>query len=618
MQFWQRLLSKKMMNYSLIASSNLEEIQRIIFDGVLLGTVILGIPYFVVSVPRIMAFGISASNVGALWTVVSFTMIYYFGKNIPFHIRVKFVALTLTLAGFLTGYVYGLLGMIISIFLVSLVVVSLFSNLKTAIALMIFETTLLFSLLWMTRKGLAASNLDIDVYFYSEIFWIVHITGFVLLGTLVIISVSRMVKILVHNLNALKEREERYKVLVESSEDEIFSLNRDGELLNMNLKMQNSLNLSTEDFSGLKFYDIPNILGNADSITLANQWETEMNNLFGKELIRTFQFSRADQRGSYRFYSSKWVPLLDADNKVILILVSNRDITEIIKIQDEIQTILKNENERLEIRVEEETQKLKKVMDELHEREKLASLGSLVSGISHEINSPLGAALSANSHLEHINDLAYNKLVKGMLSKSALIEYMSSVDNVTEILGVNLNRACNLIVSFKQIAVHQSSEYLQNFNLKNLIDAIILSLLHEYKHKDIQFQIDCENEWFIEGYPGVISQILTNLITNSLIHGFEGREKGIISVGVQRIDNEVILTYKDDGGGISPEIQNRVFDPFFTTKLGQGGSGLGLSIVYNLVKDKLQGTIELTSDLGQGVCFIIMFRSIEMKDEDKI
>ena len=242
------------------------------------------------------------------------------------------------------------------------------------------------------------------------------------------------------------------------------------------------------------------------------------------------------------------------------------------------------------------------------EKEKLASLGGLVSGVAHEINTPLGVAVSAASLME-VNNEKYKQLLKeGNLTKTGLISYMESVEETTAILSSNLLRAAELVKSFKAIAVNQASEERTKFNFKEYIGAILLSLKHEYKNRDIKFEVNCPTDLVVDNYSGAFSQIFTNLIMNSLIHGFKDNKSGLISIKVETINDILKIEYSDNGNGMSEEVRRHIFEPFFTTNRGKGGSGLGLNIVYNLVSGKMNGKIGCNSELGVGTKFIMEFR----------
>ncbi len=283
-----------------------------------------------------------------------------------------------------------------------------------------------------------------------------------------------------------------------------------------------------------------------------------------------------------------------------------KSFNELVEAQDEIKRLNEAEKQSLENLVLERTQELRIAMKELIDKEKLASLGSLVSGVAHEINTPLGVSVSAASYLESINKKNLALLSEGKMTKRNFVEYMGSVEESSKILNVNLNRASELIKSFKAIAVNQSIEEKVNFNLYEYIQTVLLSLKHEYKNTNHQFVINCDKALVINSYSGAFAQVMVNLIMNSLIHGFKDKKDGVIKIDISKINDKLLIAYSDNGCGISEENLQKIFDPFFTTNRNSGGSGLGLNVVYNLITGPLNGKIACESVVGQGTTFKII------------
>lgn len=288
-----------------------------------------------------------------------------------------------------------------------------------------------------------------------------------------------------------------------------------------------------------------------------------------------------------------------------LVTAFNRMSVEISNNLMQIQSLHEKEKSDLESAVAERTKALQKTMQELINREKLASLGSLVSGISHEINTPLGVSVTAASYMDEANKQMQALMTNNTITKNDFVKYIESMEESALILNTNLSRAAELIKSFKEIAVNQSTEALITFNVSEYIQTVITSLKHEYKHTQHQFIVNCSNKLLLESYPGAWSQILTNFIINSLRHGFTDKQAGTITISVIEKAELIQLIYSDDGIGIDPLNHARVFEPFYTTRRGTGGSGLGLSIIYNLVTGILKGSIALESETGRGVTFTI-------------
>lgn len=248
---------------------------------------------------------------------------------------------------------------------------------------------------------------------------------------------------------------------------------------------------------------------------------------------------------------------------------------------------------------------LRQHQQKLDENEKMVALGNLVAGVAHEINTPLGVGVTTSSYMQKINNQSRKALVEGTFSKKDLVNYMEDMDESLNLLEDNLGRASEIIQSFKKIAIDETNETLEEFNVSQYIHNIIISLKHEYKKHNHSFNIQCDEELTIKGYPGILAQILTNFIMNSIIHGFAEIENGNIEIIAFKENNIFNLQYSDNGCGISKENISKIFNPFFTTKKNVGGSGLGLNIVYNLVTKKLNGSISVTSIVGQGTTFVI-------------
>ena len=271
---------------------------------------------------------------------------------------------------------------------------------------------------------------------------------------------------------------------------------------------------------------------------------------------------------------------------------------------------LEKANQHLEHRVAERTRTLEKTLNELTEMqekliesEKMASLGNLVAGIAHEVNTPIGIAVTANSSAkDKLTEL--DKLISAnTLTKHALLEGMKHLNECIKISFTNLERAAKLISDFKQTAVDQSSLNLLETQIKAYLENIVHSLMPLTRSHNVIVNIDCADDLTLITVPGALSQIILNLVNNSCVHGFVGKDHNVIDISVHLDDEKGIYTlcYKDNGCGMTDEVMHKVFEPFFTTKRGTGGSGLGMSIVYNLATQALQGEINVASQPDQGV-----------------
>lgn len=282
---------------------------------------------------------------------------------------------------------------------------------------------------------------------------------------------------------------------------------------------------------------------------------------------------------------------------------------------------LQDLNEALEQRVKERTDELiktgdalkksietiKETQEKLMMAEKMASLGTLVAGATHEINTPLGISISSASSLKERTNQVNKKFINGDLKKSDFSNFLDHAQEFSSILLSNLQRSADLVKSLKVVAVDQCSEDKRTFLVREYLDEIFLSLRPKLKRTHHTVEINCPLDLSVTNYPGYFSQIISNLVLNSILHGFENLEEGLIKIDVTPSDNDISLVYSDNGGGISSENQKKIFDPYFTTKRGKGGSGLGMHIVHNLVEEKLKGKISLESELEKGVKFTITF-----------
>lgn len=248
--------------------------------------------------------------------------------------------------------------------------------------------------------------------------------------------------------------------------------------------------------------------------------------------------------------------------------------------------------------------RLEQAMNQLVQAEKLAALGSLVAGVAHELNTPLGNSLTVASALNEVIRNFSDRFHAGTLSKQALRDFMAQCHEAAQLIERNSQRAAALIGNFKQVAVDQTSMRRRKFDLRQAMDEVLSTLQPNLRHTRHQLVVDVDPGIELEGYPGPVEQIIANLLTNSLLHGFEGIDEGIIRISAEeRGPDQIALCFSDDGIGMSEATARRAFDPFFTTKLGKGGSGLGLYIVYNLATVVLGGTINLVSSPGHGACF---------------
>ncbi|MFZ6748966.1 ABC transporter substrate-binding protein [Undibacterium sp. Ren11W] len=290
----------------------------------------------------------------------------------------------------------------------------------------------------------------------------------------------------------------------------------------------------------------------------------------------------------------------DSDGHPLRVVGTHVDISE----RKQHEAMLRQLNEKLESRVEERTRELSQAMEQVIQSEKLVSLGSLVAGISHELNTPIGNTLMVASTLNDKIGELNTMVLSGSLSRSSLNHSLQECQEASALIVRNTLRSSELINSFKRVAVDQTSERRRTFDLNILVQDILNTLGPALRRAKVEVAVQIAAGIEMDSFPGHLEQILSNLVMNSLHHGFDQKttgHTGHISISAQQLQERIELLYQDDGMGIAKELQHRVFEPFYTTKLGQGGSGLGLSIVYNLTHAIFKGQVLLESEPGQGV-----------------
>jgi PAS domain S-box-containing protein len=298
-------------------------------------------------------------------------------------------------------------------------------------------------------------------------------------------------------------------------------------------------------------------------------------------------------------------------------IVACADVTDKRRIENEILELNATLEQRVIKRTEELQQAnqelaltletLNKAQEELVRSEKLAALGALVAGIAHELNTPIGNSLMVASTLtDQTRALASDYSNSNGIKRSTLEGYITDAARAGDILMRNLQRAADLVTGFKQVAVDQTSSQRRSFSVAEVVAEIMLTLWPTLKKTAFIVRQSIPNGLVMDSYPGPLGQVITNLVNNALLHGFEGRPAGTVSISAQASgDGWMELSVIDDGVGIPPANLNRIFDPFFTTKLGAGGSGLGLNIAHNIVTGILGGRLRVQSEVGTGSTFIL-------------
>lgn len=275
---------------------------------------------------------------------------------------------------------------------------------------------------------------------------------------------------------------------------------------------------------------------------------------------------------------------------------------------------LRSSERLLEERIGERTAELSATIDrltqtqaDLVQSDKLASLGALVAGVAHELNTPVGVVLTTASTLEFSATALRQNLADGKLGKSALTQFMDNTIDMAELMVRSSQRVDALLTSFKQVAVDQTSEHRRTFDLLSLIEDNIAALRPSFKPAPWVITIDVPTGILCDSYPGPLGQVVSNLVQNAAAHAFESLDRGTLSIGACVDADCVVAVFRDDGRGMEAAVLEHIFEPFYTTRFGHGGSGLGLSISLNIVTGVLGGTLAVSSELGKGTSFTLKF-----------
>jgi PAS domain S-box-containing protein len=313
-----------------------------------------------------------------------------------------------------------------------------------------------------------------------------------------------------------------------------------------------------------------------------------------------------DYFGSMERGRGMWIrycaaPLRDAQGRITGAIQTLIDVTRL----KQAQTTLEELNRDLEARVQARNAELQHAMGQLVQSEKLAALGSLVAGVAHELNTPIGNVMAVASTLkDEVADFS-QKLLSGTARRSDVDKAASRLQEASTLIERNATKAAKLINDFKEVAVDQSSTRRRHFALLDVVNEVLTTTRPLFKNAKHQVELTIPADLALDSYPGPLEQVLTNFLANSLNHGFESLAQGHISIQARQEGDEVVLEYADNGCGIAAGNLQHIFEPFYTTKLGRGGSGLGLYIVYNLVSNVLGGSITAHSTPGTGARFVL-------------
>jgi PAS domain S-box-containing protein len=407
----------------------------------------------------------------------------------------------------------------------------------------------------------------------------------------------------VHANELIRKTQERLDILLDTSPDPMMSVAPDGHITRANQMAAKFFGYSTKELLAMTIEQlIPERYRTKHHGLREGYFSSPRHRGMGEDGMKLVALTRDGREPNVEISLSH-----SGSGEDRLATLTIRDVTEREKSRHEV------EKARHEAEVALERQKA--MQNELVQAEKMVALGSLVAGVAHEINTPVGVTLASATHLESETRKADALYRSGEMTEEGLSDYFETARQATQMMTLNSQRASDLIQSFKQVAVDQTGGERRTFDLAAYLDEILLSLRPSLKKSDVGVSVGCVEGILVDGLPGALSQIMTNLIMNSLIHAFDVSTQGHIDIAARLFGEWIEIIYRDNGKGIPRELQGKVFEPFFTTRRGSGGSGLGLHLVYNIVYQTLKGTIILNSEPGNGVTFTLMFPRVLPKND---
>lgn len=423
--------------------------------------------------------------------------------------------------------------------------------------------------------------------------------------------------ILLINIKKRKDAEQKIskqldfqQKLIDNVNAPIYYKNKDGIFIGCNKAFEKLLEKKKQDIIGKTSYS----LWDKD---FADFYNTQDAKLMADGVAQKYESSvNISNKKEYRdllFYKNVFYHEGHIDGMIGAIF----DITELKKVSNALSELnlkleekVKNRTQELELsneNLQKSISDLKKAQDQLVESEKMASLGSLVAGVAHEINTPVGIGLTGITHfLSEVLSIK-EKFEKEDLSEEEFVGFIEKSQEIATLINTNLERTANLVKSFKQVAIDQSNDIQRKINMKEYINEVLFSLTNITKKTNVTINVLCDDKLEVTTYPGAFAQIITNLVLNSINHAYDDKGKGIVNITIKKIEDVFSLEYSDDGRGIDKAILPKIFEPFFTTNRQHGGTGLGLNIIYNIITNKLNGTIKCESEKGKGTKFFITF-----------
>ena len=364
-------------------------------------------------------------------------------------------------------------------------------------------------------------------------------------------------------------------------------LSLDCRYLQINQRLTEICGISIEDHLGRSVRDCVPALADAVEEIVRSIMET------GEPVIGIEVAGQRAGQAEERSWMTYWHPLRSPGGEIVAVNVAAEEITERKRAEQEVR--------KAKDAAETALGHLRETQDALIEAEKLAALGRLVAGVAHEINGPVGISLTVASTLQRKAEMFAAEAARGHLRRSSLNDFLELITSASVQLVANLDRAAELVQAFKQAAADQQHLNRRTFDPGELAEQVLSRLQHELQGGDIAMNIERGADLSMDSYPGALGQVLTNLAFNAMTHAFPVGRTGNINVSVGASGNtHVEIVFADDGCGMSPHIRRQAFDPFFTTRRHEGATGLGLHIVYNIVAERLGGSLKLDSEPGGG------------------
>jgi two-component system autoinducer 2 sensor kinase/phosphatase LuxQ len=336
--------------------------------------------------------------------------------------------------------------------------------------------------------------------------------------------------------------------------------------------------------------------------------------------LLNFEEPQTTKSGNKIWLRTSKMPMYNSQNEVVGVLGSYDEISELKQVQFELQQAKDELEDRVKKRTEDlETSntklaqaliELKQAQKHLIESEKMAALGNLVAGVAHEVNTPLGVSVTTASYLSDMVSSLQAEFSAGELGEAAFVQFCTDAKSSSQILLDNLSRASSLIKNFKQVAVDQSHDQPRIVNAYDYVTGILSTLSPVLKNKNVELIVDIDNLIKVTIFPGAFAQIITNMTENAIKHAFIENKHRVFQIQCTQDKKDLTIRFIDNGVGISEYLKGKMFDPFFTTKRNKGGSGLGLSIVYNIVIQQFGGKINCISEVGSGTEFVIELPNI--------